>query len=124
MYFLEDKLKIVTAGIDGCFIFSFQPNNRYNAEKALILDPEGRSLSFSIGQRMRIESKEMWLKGMKVDEKEGLIYTWNQVQTCFNDIEDGKLVFKYKGLTAYEDYITDLIISDIYKYFLTSTYKG
>jgi len=46
------------------------------------------------------------------------------VQTCFNDIEDGKLVFKYKGLTAYEDYITDLIISDIYKYFLTSTYKG
>jgi len=26
---------------------------------------------------MRIESKEMWLKGMKVDEKEGLIYTWN-----------------------------------------------
>lgn len=77
MYFLEDKLKIVTAGIDGCFIFSFQPNNWYNAEKALILDPEGRSLSFSIGQRMRIESKEMWLKGMKVDEKEGLIYTWN-----------------------------------------------
>jgi len=26
---------------------------------------------------MRIESKEMWLKGMKVDEKEGIIYTWN-----------------------------------------------
>jgi len=34
------------------------------------------------------------------------------------------VVFKYKGLTAYEDYITDLIISDIYKYFITSTYKG
>lgn len=61
---------------------------------------------------------------MKVDEKEGLIYTWNQVQTCFNDIDDGKLVFKYKSLTAYEDYITDLIISDLYKYFLTSTFKG
>jgi len=73
---------------------------------------------------MRIESKEMWLKGMKVDEKEGIIYTWNQVQTCFNDIDTGKLIFKYKSLTAYEDYITDLIISEQYKYFITSSFKG
>lgn len=30
---------------------------------------------------------------------------------CFNDLKSGKLINKYKGLSSYEDYITDLIIS-------------
>ena len=49
MYFWESKLKLITAGIDGCFIFEFLTSSKYNAEKALILDPTGRSMKFSIG---------------------------------------------------------------------------
>lgn len=52
-----------------------------------------------------------------------MIFTWSQLKACFNDL-DGKILFKYKKLTAYEDYITDMIISSKYKYFLTSTYSG
>ncbi len=83
-------------------------------------------MKFDIGKKQRIDSKDAWLKGMKVDEKEGRIYTWNQVRTFFNDLnsKDKKMIYKFKGLTPYEDYITDLITSDIYKYFITSTYKG
>ena len=66
----------------------------------------------------------LWVKGLKVDEKEGIIFTWSQLKTCFNDISTGKLFFKYKSLTTYEDYITDLILSDEFKYFITSTYFG
>ena len=66
----------------------------------------------------------LWIKGMKVDEKEGCIYTWSQLKTCFNDLQTGANLFKFKSLTTYEDYITDLIISDEFKYFITSTYFG
>ena len=46
------------------------------------------------------------------------------MKTHFNDLETGRLIYKYKRLTSYENYITDLIISDVYKYFITSTLKG
>jgi len=33
-------------------------------------------------------------------------------------------MFKFKNLTTYEDYITDLIISAKFRYFIISTYFG
>ena len=39
-------------------------------------------------------------------------------------LEDGSKIAKYHGLTSYETYITDLIISDEFKYFITSTMFG
>lgn len=39
-------------------------------------------------------------------------------------LEDGTRVARYEELTSYEDYITDLIISDEFKYFITSTMFG
>ena len=61
---------------------------------------------------------------MKIDEEEGLIFIWSQVKVCFNDIETGKLVFKFDRLTNFKDYVTDLIISEKFKYFITSTLSG
>ena len=66
----------------------------------------------------------LWIKGMRVDEREGIVFTWSQDKTNFNCITTGKLEFWFEGLTAYEDYITDLIISDKFKYFMTSTVGG
>lgn len=39
-------------------------------------------------------------------------------------LEDGSRIAKYNALTSYEDYITDLIISEEFKYFITSTMFG
>ena len=124
IYFWESKRKLVTAGIDGCFIFDFISQAKYDPRQAIFLDPDGRSMKFEIGQKIKLESMPLWIKGMKVDETEGMIFTWSQVKTCFNDLETGALVFKYKQLTKYEDYITDLIISEKFKYFITSTFFG
>jgi WD40 repeat protein len=39
-------------------------------------------------------------------------------------LQDGSKIAKYHNLTSYEDYITDLIISEEFKYFITSTMFG
>lgn len=81
-------------------------------------------MEFSLGSKVKLEDMPQWIKGLKVDEHEGCIFTWSQLQTCFNDLSSGKILFKYKSLTTYEDYITDLILSDEFRYFITSTYFG
>lgn len=81
-------------------------------------------MEFTLGPKVKLEKMPLWVKGLKVDEKEGIIFTWSQLKTCFNDISSGKLLFKYKSLTTYEDYITDLILSDEFRYFITSTQFG
>jgi WD40 repeat protein len=65
----------------------------------------------------------LWIKGLKVNEKQNIIFSWSQLKACFNDL-NGKILYRYKKLTTYEDYITDLIVSEKYKYFVTSTFSG
>jgi WD40 repeat protein len=89
-----------------------------------LLDPEGATMEFTLGSKIKLEKMPLWVKGLKVNEKEEVIFTWSQLKTCFNDLSKGKLLFKYKSLTSYEDYITDLILSDEFRYFITSTYFG
>jgi hypothetical protein len=52
-----------------------------------------------------------------------MIFSWSQLKVCFNDL-DGKILFRYKKLTNYEDYITDIFVSERYRYFVSSTYSG
>lgn len=123
-YFYEKESKLITAGIDGCFMFEFKMECKYEPKQAVLLDPEGNTMEFKLGPKIKLEKMPLWVKGLKVDEKEGIIFTWSQLKTCFNDISNGKLFFKFKSLTTYEDYITDLILSDEFRYFITSTYFG
>jgi WD40 repeat protein len=81
-------------------------------------------MSFALGARTKLAKMTSWIKGLKVDENEGMIFTWSQVKTNFNDINTGKIVLTYQDLTSYEDYITDLILSEPFKYFITSTFFG
>lgn len=53
-----------------------------------------------------------------------MIFLWSQEITYFNMLEDGSKIAKYQSLSSYEDYITDLIISEEFKYFITSTMFG
>ena len=52
-----------------------------------------------------------------------MIFSWSQLKVCFNDL-NGKILYRYKKLTNYEDYITDIFVSEKYRYFVTSTYTG
>lgn len=64
-----------------------------------------------------------WVKGLKVNEKQNIIFSWSQTQLCLNDL-DGKLLFRYKKLTDYADHITAIFLSEFYRYFVTSTLSG
>jgi WD40 repeat protein len=123
-YFYEKDSRLITAGIDGCCMFDFKVICKYEPKQALLLDPDGKTLEFELGPKIKLEKMPLWIKGLKVDEQQGIIFTWSQLKTCFNDISTGELFFKYKSLSTYEDYITDLIISEEFKYFITSTFFG
>jgi len=122
-YFYEEKSTLITAGIDGCFMFELNIISKYEPKQAQLLDPEGNFFQAELGPKKRLEKMPLWIKGLKVNEKQNIIFTWSQLKACFNDM-DGKILFRYKQLTTYEDYITDLLVSDKYKYFVTSTFSG
>jgi WD40 repeat protein len=122
-YFYEEKSTLITAGIDGCFMFKINVKSKYEPKQAVLLDPEGNSFHAELGPRIKLEKMPLWIKGLKVNEKQNIIFSWSQLKACFNDL-DGKILYRYKKLTTYEDYITDLIVSEKYKYFVTSTFSG
>ena len=124
IYFWEKESKIITAGVGGCYVYPFILKTKYEPRQALILDPEGKNIEFDFGERTTINKGLWWIKGLKVDEPEGMIFLWSQEITYFNMLEDGSKLAKYHSLTSYEDYITDLIISEEFKYFITSTMFG
>lgn len=41
LYFYEKKSTLITAGIDGCYMFHIHFMNKYEPKQAMILDPEG-----------------------------------------------------------------------------------
>jgi WD40 repeat protein len=124
IHFSEKDSKLVTAGVGGCFIFDFTVKTKYDPKQALFLDPDGKNMKIIIGNKHNVNKDLYWLKGLKVDEKEGMIFLWSQEVTCFNQLDTGEIVGKYHSLTSKEDYITDLIISEEFKYFITSTVFG
>jgi len=44
-------------------------------------------MSFEIGQKTKLDSMPLWIKGLKVDEDLGVIYTWSQLKVCFNTLD-------------------------------------
>jgi len=51
----EGKSILITAGIDGCFMFEFKVNCKYEPKQGVLLDPEGRTMSFELGPKIMIE---------------------------------------------------------------------
>lgn len=70
-YFYENdkESRLITAGIDGCCMFDFEVICKYDAKQALLLDPEGHSMDFKLGPKIKLEKMPLWIKGLKVDEK-------------------------------------------------------
>ena len=76
-YFDDKESKLITAGIDGCFMFDFKVICKYEPKQAVLLDPEGNTMEFELGVKVKIEKSPRWIKGLKVDEREGCIFTWS-----------------------------------------------
>ena len=76
-YFLESQSKLITAGIDGCFITPIKLQSKYEPKQAMFLDPDGKYMKLSVGIKLRLESMPLWVKGMKVKESEGIIISWS-----------------------------------------------
>ena len=122
-YFYEEKSLLITGGIDGCHMFKFDVISKYEPKQAMLLDPEGQFFSAALGPKIKMEKMPLWIKGLKVNTKQNVIFSWSQLKVCFNDLS-GKILFRYKKLTSYEDCITDIFVSEKYKYFVTSTQSG
>jgi hypothetical protein len=58
-------------------MFEFIIKCKYDPKQAVLLDPEGNTMSFQLGEKQKVDKMPLWIKGMKVDEKEGCIYTWS-----------------------------------------------
>ena len=123
MEFQEDKSRFITAGIDGCYVYSFVSKSKYEPKQAIMLDPEGEAFDCEIVLKQSLESMPLWIKGLKIMKANECIFSWSQMKATFHDM-NGKLIFKYKNLTKYEDHITDVLLNMKYKYFITSTQQG
>lgn len=126
-FFYEEKSTLITAGIDGCFMFRFTVNSKYEKERGVMLDPEGQFIQCELGPKIKVEKMPLWIKGLKVSVKQNMIFSWSQLKVCFNYLDGekgGKLFTRYKKLTNYEDFITDIFVSEKYTYFITSTFTG
>lgn len=122
-YFYEEESTLITGGIDGCFMFRFNAETKYDPRQGVMLDPEGHFFQAHLGPKIKIEKMPLWIKGLKVSVKQNMIFSWSQLKVCFNDL-DGKILYRYKKLTSYEDHITDIFVSEKYRYFVSSTYSG
>lgn len=122
-YFHESKSTLITAGIDGVYMFKLNVKNKYDPKQGIMLDPEGTFFNAELGPKMKLQKMPIWVKGLKINENQNIIFSWSTEELCLNNL-DGKILFKYKKLTDESDYITDVFLSERYRYFVTSTFHG
>jgi hypothetical protein len=75
--FYDKEGKLVTAGIDGIFIFDFAYKGKYDPQHAAIIDPEGKSIEIQLKNKQPMEKMLMWAKGLNIDIKHDIIVSWS-----------------------------------------------
>jgi hypothetical protein len=54
------------------------------------MDQEGKNISISLNNKIPIEDMCIWVKGLKIDEKNKIIASWNQRKISFNYLYGSK----------------------------------
>jgi WD40 repeat protein len=127
VYFNDKDDTVITGGIDGVFVFRFNYQSKYKPMLAVQIDQEGKHIKVSLEDKRPLEKMCIWVKGLKVDEKNEIIMSWNQNKLCFNHLNGsraGNLIFSLKDLTGPEVSITDVVINMENRYFHTGTSTG
>jgi hypothetical protein len=66
-----------------------------------------------------------WVKGLKIDTVHNLIIAWDEISVCFYQLRDfietkqGTLLYRFTELSIKENFITDMIVMNEYKGFVT-----
>ena len=88
--FHDDSSKLITAGIDGIFIFDICYRGKYDPKNAAQIDPEGKSIQIFLKNKTPpIEKIVDWAKGMKIDSENDLIISWSQTRLALNSLKTG-----------------------------------
>jgi hypothetical protein len=53
-----------------------------------MLDPDGKTISFKMEKAAKLEHMREWVKGLKVDHDQSLIYCWDQENVCFYQLKN------------------------------------
>jgi len=77
VYFNDADDSVITAGIDGVFIFKFNYQSKYKPLLAVQIDQEGKHIRISLENKILLDKSSIWVKGLKVDEKNEIIIHWN-----------------------------------------------
>ena len=72
----------------------------------------------------RIDGGPNWAKGLKMDKAMNLLFCWSKTQICFTTLDKLKRFLVFENLTSEEDFITDVLLAERFKYFITGTYRG
>ncbi len=120
--FHDESSQLITAGIDGVFLFEFSYKGKYDPKHAAQIDPEGKSIEIALKNKREMDKAFLWVKGLKVDAKNDLIIAWNQTRLMFSRLTTGEQVYSVKDITSMENHLTDvLVVMMPFKYFITGT---
>jgi hypothetical protein len=75
--FHEEQSQIITAGIDGCYINNIHITSKYEPKQSIMLDPDGRNISFKLERVAQLPMMDEWVKGLKLDVPNNLIIAWD-----------------------------------------------
>ena len=84
--FVDSQDLLVTSGVRGVFVFHFDYKGKYNAKLAAQVDQKGRYIEIDLLDQRPIDYNQKWSKGLKIDDKNDLIISWNQQCVSFNKI--------------------------------------
>lgn len=54
-HFYDEGSQIITAGVDGCYVFNLIVTAKYDHRQAILLDPDGKSLSFQLEKLCKLD---------------------------------------------------------------------
>jgi|LauGreDrversion4_2_1035121.scaffolds.fasta_scaffold41064_1 hypothetical protein len=81
--FHEEESQIITAGIDGCYINNIKILSKYEPKQSMMLDPDGKNMTFEMSRASQLSNITEWVKGLKIDTVHNLIIAWDQESICF-----------------------------------------
>ena len=77
VHFNDKQSQLVTAGIKGVYIHNFRYTGKYDPKLAATIDFTGKYIQIEFIKKRWLEPILPWIKGMKIDQKSGIIITWS-----------------------------------------------
>jgi WD40 repeat protein len=124
--FFEQESRLVTAGVDGVLVFQFDVKRTQPPSVAVKLDPHGKSLTIKLRQLYVLEDSPKWVQRVRIDTDSKVFISWTFDTVCFHNLANGKRIRFCKdiGCDRETNRITDVALSQKYRYFLVASSQG